>query len=192
MEKEIKLLDKNTINIDISEAYSGTGTRITKRYFKDGEYVKDFCLAMWDDYGFDAWVDDIETLQKATSLYYLIPSYDPLYLCFLEFLGNLNEIIIDSDDVNELNKKTLTIRKKENDVIELIFENLLENISACDKFNIFIKNVGFDLRSKIDCFNLDTKERLYKFFENARATLLEEYHQVTIDEYLLTRKFGDI
>ena len=126
MEKEIKLLDKNTINIDISEAYSGTGTRITKRYFKDGEYVKDFCLAMWDDYGFDAWVDDIETLQKATSLYYLIPSYDPLYLCFLEFLGNLNEIIIDSDDVNELNKKTLTIRKKENDVIELIFENLLE------------------------------------------------------------------
>lgn len=192
MEKEVKLLDGNTVCLDIDDSYCGHTFRITKRYFKNGEYVKDFCLAMWDDYGFDAWVDDIETLQKATSLYYLIPSYDPLYLCFLEFLGNLNEIIIDSDDVNELNKKTLTIRKKENDIIELIFENLLENISACDKFNIFIKNVGFDLRSKIDCFNLDTKERLYKFFENARATLLEEYHQVTIDEYLLTRKVGDI
>ena len=53
---------------------------------------------------------------------------------------------------------------------------------------IFIKNVGFDLRSKIDCFKLDTKERLYKFFEDARTTLLEDYHQITIDEYLLTRR----
>lgn len=188
MEKEIKLLDKNTVSIDVSNDYLVAGTRITKRYFKSGEYVKDFCLSMWDDYGFDAWVDDVETLKNASTISFDIPRYDPLHFCFLEFLGNNNEIVIDSDDVEELNKKTLTIRKKENDVIELIFENLLENISACDKFNIFVKNVGFDLRSKIDSFHLDTKERLYQFFENARICLLDEYHQISIDEFMLTRK----
>lgn len=191
MEKEVKLLDSNTVSLDIDDSYCGHTFRITKRYFKNGEYSKDFCLSMWDDYGFDAWTNDIETLKNATSLSFDIPPYDPLYFCFLEFLGNLNEIVIDSDDVNELNKKTLTIRKKEDGEIELIYKCTLENVSACDKFNIFIKNVGFDLRSKIDSFHLDTKERLYKFFENARFTLLEEYHQISIDEYMLTRKIDN-
>ena len=67
MEKEIKLLDKNTVSIDVSNDYLVAGKRITKRYFKNGEYVKDFCLSMWDDYGFDAWVDEVETLKNATA-----------------------------------------------------------------------------------------------------------------------------
>lgn len=37
--------------------------------------------------------------------------------------------------------KTMTIRLKEDGEIEVVFENKLDNISACDKFNIFIKNL---------------------------------------------------
>ena len=188
MEKEVKLEDGNTVSLNITKSYCGHTFRITKRYFKDGEYIKDFCLSMWDDYGFDAWIDDVEILKNNSSISFKIPQHDPLYLCFLNFLGDLTEFVIDSDDISELNMKTMTIRLKEDGEIEVVFENKLDNISACDKFNIFIKNIGFDLRSKIDCFNLDTKKRLYKFFEDARNALLEEYHQITIEEYMLTRK----
>ena len=51
----------------------------------------------------------------------------------------------------------------------------------------FFNNAIFDLRSKIDCYGLDTKKRFFEFFENIKNTLLEEYHQVSIDEYVLMR-----
>ena len=188
MEKEVKLHDNNTVSLDINKSYCGSTIRITKRYFENGEYVKDFCLSMWDDYGFDAWIDNIETLQTATQLSFVIPFDDPLYFCFLKFLRDDREFVIDSDDVSELNMKTFTIRLNDNDEIELVFENKMPNISACDKFNLFIKNIGFDLRSKIDCFNLDTKKRLYELFMDAKTAILEDYHQITIDEYMLIRK----
>ena len=78
----------------------------------------------------------------------------------------------------------MIISKKE-DKINLAFINDLEDADIIDRFSVFIKNIGPDGRSKIDSFYKDTKERLYFFFKEVYERVSEEYHQITIEEYLL-------
>ncbi|MCI8778594.1 MAG: hypothetical protein HFI87_05540 [Bacilli bacterium] len=80
---------------------------------------------------------------------------------------------------------------KTDDIIILEFINKLDNYNDSikhNKFNVFIKNIGLDCRSKIDCQNKDTKKRLWNFFEESIQNITEEYHQITIEEYDLKRK----
>lgn len=58
---------------------------------------------------------------------------------------------------------------KENNLIYVIFENTLEEADTLEKFNIFIKNIFTDYRSKIDEQGLDTKLRLLQFFCQCRS-----------------------
>lgn len=71
--------------------------------------------------------------------------------------------------------------------IKISFYNLENDIEKrkklpSEKFNIFIKNIGPDPRSKIECF--DIKLRIYNFFKDLENIFLEQYHQMAMDEYL--------
>ena len=72
-----------------------------------------------------------------------------------------------------------------NNVIIDFINNLDNNCTHYEKFNVFIKNVCADVRSKIDCADKDTKERLFFFFREVSEMFIEEEHQMTIEEYLL-------
>ena len=190
MRKEIELESGNIIIFDISDAYCGNMYQLTKAYFKNGKLEKYFTLSMWDDYGFNAYTVDDEEHKKSNFVSFDIPLDDPVYFCFHGFLNEKEKIIIDTDDLVEENLKTMTIRRKENLDIEIIFENRLKNEDfSIEKFHVFIKNVIHDIRSKIDCNKYDTKGRLSRFFQDVTCVMMEECHQITMDEYILTKKY---
>lgn len=59
-----------------------------------------------------------------------------------------------------------------------------------DKFRIFIKNIGPDARSKIN--NYSDKIRIIELFRNLEETILEKYHQITLEEYLEKLSYDEI
>ena len=78
-------------------------------------------------------------------------------------------------------------------IIKIEFINNLEDEhQVFERFSIFIKNIFFDLRSKIDVDGKDIKERLYFFFEEVYSLFDEEYHQMSIEEYLLKKDALDL
>lgn len=182
--KEIILDDDNEMKLQISPAYCGRSIHIYKDYFENDELVKGFTLCMWDDYAFDVFVSNWEML-KQDRISFLIDENDPMFYCYHELLCDLDELVIDSDEYEDDIKK-LVIRKTIDNNIELIFVSKLKKL-CLDRYQVFIKNIAFDLRSKIDCQNLDTKKRLWQFFESSKNVLLEDYHQITIDEYMLKK-----
>lgn len=185
MEKKFYLQDGNIIYLQILDAYCGKSIHITKAYFESGELVKDFSLSMWDDYGFNAWINKQD--DDINEVIFDIPVDDPLFFCFYRFLDNEEAITIYCDETSD--SKFFTVRKKEDEGIELIFTSEMIR-SQIDKFSILVKNICFDLRSRIDCEGKDTKKRLHNFFKEAIEVLQEDYHQVTIDEYILKRKLN--
>lgn len=181
--KVIKLEDDVEIRLQISKAYCGKSIHIYKDYYQKDELIKGFTFCMWDDYAFDAWPDNSDFSKE--SIIFIIDENDPLFFCFHRLLAGMKELIIDSDEYEE-NVKMLFIRRREDFKIELEFRSRYPK-DIVDKYTVFIKNIGFDLRSKIDGLGLDTKERLFKFFMEAQQILLEEYHQISFDEYMLVR-----
>jgi len=188
MKKRIKLSNGDIIDIRIDDAYCGSSISIQKGYFEEGKIAKLFNLSRWDDYGFKAYLFNHEQAETDNYVTFNINIDDPLFFCFQRFLNDKNQIIIDTDEISGENIKTITIKRKEDNSIELIFDDKLKQKNSNEKFYIFIKNIGVDYRSKIDCNGYDTKERLYHFFIDVRERLLEEFHQMTIDEYLITKK----
>ena len=181
--KEIKLDDGNEMRLQISNAYCGRSIRIEKDYIENNQIVKGFTLCQWDDYAFDVYIDNFDFSKE--SVKFIIDVNDPLFYSFHKLLEGLEELVIDSDEYEE-NMKMLFIRRINDYDIELEFRSR-ESKKVLEKYTVFIKNIGFDLRSKIDCYGLDTKKRLFEFFENAKNALLDDVHQITIDEYILMR-----
>lgn len=180
--KEIKLDENTEMRFQITEAYCGRSVHISKDYYAGNDLVKGYTFCMWDDYAFDAWPNNSDF--STDTVMFEIDINDPLFFCFHRLLEGIEELVIDSDEYED-NIKKLIIRKMNNN-IELEFRSNYPK-NAVDKFQIFIKNIAFDLRSKIDVQEKDTKERLFKFFEDVEQTLLEEYHQISIDEYVLMK-----
>ena len=149
---------------------------------RNGKII-DFCR--WDDYSFKSWYDiNYEEYIVLNSELHTFEKSHPLYLPLLHLLNGEKELIIDDDEISEVNKKYMRIYTNK-DKINIDFINKLENNHALDKFSIFIKNISFDLRSKIDCLEKDTKERLYFFFQEVYEKIIEENHQISIEEYLI-------
>lgn len=182
--KELNLSDGNEMRLLISEAYCGYSIRVEKDYILNNNIVNGYTLCMWDDYAFDVFVWNKEDMLK-DEVILNVDINDPLYFAFHELLMGLDELTIDSDEY-DYGVKTMTIRKNLNNDIELVFKTKMAK-DASDRFSVFVKNVGFDLRSKIDCEGSDTKKRLSKFFKNIERILTEDFHQITIQEYMLTR-----
>ena len=180
--KKIELDNYNNLNYYIMEGYVPITTIVAINKENFSHVIK---FSRWDDYGFSSNYDiSFEEYEKMNKQSHTFSKNHPLYIPLLHLLNGKEELIIDDDETYEVNKKYMKIYI-DVDNINIDFINELEKDESFDKFNIFIKNIGFDLRSKIDCWNLDTKERLYFFFKEIDEYLNEEYHQMTIEEYLL-------
>ena len=182
--KSLKLKDGNEMRFQISKAYCGYSIRIEKDYIINDQIINGYTLCMWDDYAFDVFLwDSIDKIKD--EIVFIIDINDPLYFAFHELIMGIDELVIDSDEY-DYGMKVMIVRKNENNDIELVFRTKMPK-DASDRFSVFIKNVGFDLRSKIDCEGLDTKKRLSTFFEKIQSELTEDYHQINMSEYMLIR-----
>jgi len=60
---------------------------------------------------------------------------------------------------------------------------------SIDSFQVSIKNIGKDGRSKIDMYNKDTKRRLFLLFSKINSILTNNNLQVSIEEYMLRNNY---
>lgn len=184
--KKIRVSDHNDLRYNINSGYTQIHT-ITAIDTKDKLNIVKF--SRWDDYNFSSYYDyDIsyEEEKKINKQSHTFEKNHPLYIPLLHLLNGVEELIIDDDETQENNKKYMRIYTDQ-DNINIDFINNLEKELELEKFCVFIKNIGFDLRSKIDCLGIDTKERLYFFFQEVYERIIEENHQITIEEYLLDK-----
>lgn len=172
------LEDGNKILLSIDDKYYIEILSISKGYFENENLLKTVSLFMQDDFNFSGYMENVKDIKE---LSFEFDINDPLYFCLNRLLGNSTELIIDDDDTREQMKKYMII-KKENNTIKIIFINKNLNCLEYDKFGVFIKNIFEDGRSKIKF--TDIKPKLIKFFKEAKIALLEDYHQVTIDEHI--------
>ena len=194
----IEINDKRIINLDIDVAGLGC-VKINEGFLDDsGDIDKSYMMIRTDDYGFTAF-----TMDDTESLSFTFDKNHPLYIPLLNLLNGDEELIIDDDFTRENNKKYMQIVNNKDGSIDLYFFNKLDKCSVMDQFSVSVKNIMFDLRSKIDEQGKDTKKRLFKFFIDASAALdnkkvesgadvdeevtdgmnSDDYHQITIDEY---------
>lgn len=147
---------------------------IQKSYFKQGNLSKTIILSMSDDYGLEGYLEDatIEEIRKASKAEFDFNEEDILYKHLQRLLGQDTTLIIDDDETHEQNKKTMQIHKGDK-TITIVFENQLQDNEIEDKFRVFIKNILYDNRSKIDYHQYDTKTRLSQFFTNVRNEILQ-------------------
>lgn len=182
MLKTINLEDGNRIMLSIEPGYCTNTVSISKGYFCDDELVKDISLTIWDDIAFHGYICSQErNIEYPKELVFEFDINDPIYFCLLELLGNDDYLVIDDDDTYDILKKYMTVKREETS-IKIIFTNLKEENFYHNRYGAFIKNIGPDGRSKIEDINI--KYRIVDFFGKLVRTLLEEYHQVTIPEYL--------
>lgn len=178
-EKKIKIDDNRTLIYRKISGYTLT-YKIEEHFLKDGHIEKNYWLSQWDDYGFNAWINDDKAITKVS---FEFDIDHPLFIPLFEMLNYDKELIIDDDDTSEFNKKYMRIHREEDKIYMDFIDNITDPLHATwmDKFNVFIKNISPDGRSKIDCQYKDTKERLWYFFNE----VFEDYHQITIEEILL-------
>ena len=185
MEKRIELDNGGVILLDVVPGYACSTITIQEGFLVNGDLEKSYTLSKWDDYGFNAFIPNDTNLSEVT---FDFDINHPLYFPLLHLLSEDKKLIIDDDDTLELNKKYLEIINLD-DKIRISFINKLNDFNYYEqKYYVFIKNICFDGRSKIDQQYKDTKERLHKFFNECIDVLTEEYHQVTIEEYMVKKK----
>ena len=183
MEKRIELDDGNIILLNISKGYCCNTVTIFKGYMEENYLEKEITLSIWDDISFRAYTKDTDE----NFLEFEFDINDPLYFCISRFLGKDKEFIIEDDHASEHLKKYMII-KRDGGIFKIIFINeSLKKEPENNKFSVFIKNIGPDPRSKI--IEFATKIRIVEFFRDMEKTLLEEYHQVTFDEYIETLEY---
>lgn len=177
MKKEFLLDNGNKIFLIVNDHFCGEMVTIGMYYLENKKDIKNFRFSIWDDMSFNGFSFD----KNSTTVEFEFDINDPLYFCLNRLLGDDKELTIDDDDTSEIMKKYMTILKEEK-TIKIVFVNSLEKRDIVETFRVFIKNIGPDARSKIEDYN--TKIRLIEFLRDCRSILTEEYHQVTIDEYM--------
>lgn len=180
--KLIKIDDNKILQYDIFKDYiplyiitSSNSEFSSIKFVKSGDY----CFNSSISCSFDEYI-------KSRKQVHTFDKNHPLFIPLLHLLDGEEELIIDDDDTYELNEKYVKIYRNDKNINIDFINNLIKDDSI-EKFNIFIKNIGFDLRSKIDCQNKDTKERLSLFFKEVYLRINEEYHQITLEEYLIDK-----
>ncbi len=154
------------------DSYIATQT-IKEGFFEGDEFIKSYTLCRYDDFFFEGW----NTKDNTKNLSFSFDVGHVLYLPLLHLLNYDDQLVIDDDDTLETNKKCLVIKKK-GPTIYLTFYD-----KTGDKdFRVFIKNILYDLRSKIDRNNEDTKGRLHLFFNAVNSMFVTGYTQTTLEE----------
>lgn len=168
LEKTIKAKNGD-ITTYIEDTYWVGCRTIQKSYFQQGKLSKTIILSMGDDYEFEGHLEDatIGEIRKTSRAEFDFCEDDILYRHLEKLLGQDSTFIIDDDETYEQNKKTMQIHKRDK-TITIVFENQLQDNEVEDKFKVFIKNILYDNRSKIDYHQYDTKARLEQFFKDVR------------------------
>ena len=181
-QKIIKINEYITLKYNINLGYVPIYS--IQVYYKKN-LLKIIRFNMWDDYGFQSYYSvPYDEYKKETIQSHSFEKNNLLYIPLLHLLNGDDELIIDDDETYEIEKKYMKIYIN-NEKINIDFINNLDKDLAYERFYVFIKNTGPDLRSKIDCFEKDTKDRLYLFFREVSALFEEDYHQMTIEEYMI-------
>lgn len=182
IEKRIKINNNRTLIYNITKDSFITTYTIKEIFLENNKLKKIYTLSMWDDYNFNSYVDSNHNNDIVS---YEFDKNHPLFLALFHLLNYDEELLIDDDGTMEDDKKYMLI-KRINDKIYILFVNKLENNEFLSKkFNVFVKNILYDGRSKIDSKSKDTKIRLNDFFNEVYEDLINEYHQISIEEYLL-------
>lgn len=174
MNKQIKLDNGNILYINKDEGYSGYEVIIGEKDFTNRKVLE---LSIWDDMAFTAITGD-----NTDYIEFVFDVNHPLYFCIRKLLGDNELLTIDDDNTNNKLEKYMII-KKEKEVYKFCFKNKNKE----NRFYIFIKNIGPDCRSKIADYSI--KFRLVDFFRDVENILLEEFHQITFDEYMETLNY---
>ena len=176
MEKRIKINKDRLIILSVDNSIIS----ICEYFAKDNSLLKTYNLSCYDDFGFNAFTcDDCDKVSFDFDINH------PLYFPLLHFLEKDDKVIIDDDHTRNLNENFLKVYKND-DKISMSFVN--SDNKNFDKFNVFVNSIVPDCSSKIDYQGLDTKERLNVFFEEAINALLDQNHQITMEEYMTKKK----
>lgn len=181
-EKRIELSENRILIYRISEGYAKPTFTITEGFLENGDLIKTYSLSQWDDYGLNSWINDDEDVTKIS---FEFDMNHPLYFPLFHLLNYDDQLIIDDDDTMEENKKYMLVRREEEKIYIDFIDLVEDDIYASERFNVFIKNIGIDGRSKIDQNYKDTKERLLIFFNEVYDIIMNDYHQTTIEEYII-------
>ena len=180
MEKKLNINSNRKLIFSREPSYGTYLDEVEEGFSKNSKLDKGYSLSRWDDYAFVGY---------SSSRHHCVDfSFDVdhvLYFPLLHLLGDDDELIVDDDDSLELNRRYMRIYK-DDDLIKMEFNDDFDD--EIKKFNVFVKSINYDGRSKIDCFKLDTKERLAKFFDEAIENIIEDDHQVTMEEYTTRNK----
>ncbi len=172
--------------LNVQEGYLVNQISLATGYIEDEDLVKSLNLSISDDISFHGYS---HCMSNSASLTFEFELDNPIYFCLDRLLGEDMSLIIDDDDSRELMQKYMVIQR-ENMFIKIVFVNTNLNVENHHKFGAFIRNVAPDNRSKVN--NITIKPRLLNFFKDCETTLLEEYHQITLREYLETKRINSL
>lgn len=143
-------------------------------------------FSMWDDFQFEGAPKEYDLL-NLKKIVFDIEKENILYGPIKRFLGKDTEFTLDDDATWGINNKVMKISEnKDNIKIEFINNGKgQEDQEKSDRYKIFIKNIIFDGRSKLDD-KLDnpTKDRLRNLFLDLRSTIAgkEELENIILED----------
>lgn len=180
VEKRIKISENRVLIYNVLEGFTKPTYVISEGFIENDEIIKSYDLNQWDDYGLNAWTDD----EYVNKILFEFDTNHPLYMPLFHLLNYDKELLIDDDGTIEDNKRYILITREGNK----IYMNFTDNTNCMydgERFRIFIKNICFDGRSKIDRYNKDTKKRLLLFFNESNKILNNMIYQISIEECML-------
>lgn len=189
LEKRIPINENRILiyRISPSPVYGKPTYTIMEGFLENGELIKTYDLSQWDDYGLNGWINNDKDTKKIS---FEFDMDHPLYFPLFHLLNYDDELLIDDDGTREDNKRYMLVHR-EKDKIFMEFIDELDSIYISEKFRVFIKNIRSDGRSKIDQNYKDTKIRLLLFFNEVYNVLMNDYHQISIEEHLLRNATND-
>lgn len=185
MKKQITV-NNNIIRILVEQGYCTENIFIEKTFLNNNELEKTISFSIWDDMSFRTYIHNDDLYSDIMDLSFEINIEDKIYFALNRLLGIDDSLVIDDDDTREKLKNYMEFKREKNKFIITFHDEDIDK-ALFERFNVFIKNIGPDGRSKIEDFNI--KYRLVKFFREAKAILINEYHQYTFDEYFEILKY---
>lgn len=186
IEKIIDTKDGKIIYQKIPNGYITFFKIIYIKFNEENKPEKRLQFSMWDDFQFEGAPKEYDLLDLE-KLDFDIEKENILYEPIKRLLGKDKEFILDDDATWGINNKIMKITEnKDNIKVEFINNGKgQEEQEKWDRYKVFIKNIIFDGRSKLDdiCDN-STKKRLRNLFLNLRNTIAgkEELEDIILED----------
>lgn len=187
-EKSIPIQENRVLVYRISAGTFIKTYTITEGFLENRNVLKTYSLSKWDDYGLNGLSFEDEEVHH---LSFEFDMNHPLFFPFFHLLNYDEELIIDDDDTRDEYKRYLRVHRDKDRIFMDFIDEVEDSSYFSERFHIFIKNILYDGRSKIDQKQKDTKLRLSAFFKEAHQVLTEECHQISIEEWMVRKHLGE-